>query len=417
MKRHSIIVLSAVLVLLSCAVQAQDLQMAKPEEVGLSTERLARITKTMQQHVDNKELAGVVMLLARKGKVAYYETLGMRDVEEGKAMEEDTLFRIYSMTKPITSAAVMMLYEEGLFQLNDPVSKFIPALGGLDVLVEDTDGDTGEVTYRLDPSEQDMTVQDLLRHTSGLHYGWGSGKIDEMLKKAGTRSEGTDLEGMVNKLATAPLKHQPGTRWEYSVSTDVLGRLVEVLSGMPFDQFLEERIFVPLGMLDTAFYLSSDKLDRLAATYVADDDKKLTVRPSRRSADTKPSQPSGGGGLLSSTTDYFTFCQMMLNGGELNGVRLLSRKTVELMSRDHLGDIPGMGDGSGFGLGFAVSLNPALKSTIDSEGSYAWGGAAHTSFWIDPKEEFIGVFMVHIFNPQMSYQEQFRILSYQSIAD
>ncbi len=407
------------LVLASFSVWGQGFPTVKPEEVGLSSERLERITVAMQQHIDDKELAGVVGLIARRGKIAYFETLGMRDREAARPMEEDTLFRIYSMTKPITSVAVMMLYEEGRFYLGDEVSKYIPALANLDVMMESTDPETGEKSFRLKPSEKDMTVQDLLRHTSGLTYGiFGSTKVDEMYKKAGI-ADGT-VEDMVEKLGILPLMHEPGTEWHYSVSTDVLGRLVEVLSGVSFDQFLQERIFKPLGMDDTAFYIPQEKVDRLAAMYHIDEEKKLQRGDEDEAADSKPTFLSGGGGLFSTTEDYLKFCQMMLNGGELNGVRILSRKTVELMTRDHMVGISTAVDdvdGQGFGLGFAVCLDPAQKSAVDSVGTYHWGGAAHTRFWIDPEEEFIGVFMVHIFNPQRDYQEQFRILSYQAIDD
>jgi CubicO group peptidase (beta-lactamase class C family) len=336
-------------------------------------------------------------------------------------MEKDTLFRIYSMTKPITSVAVMMLYEQGRFYLGDAVSKYIPALGDLDVLVVETDPETGEKSFLLKPSEKDMTVQDLLRHTSGLTYGiFGSTKVDEMYKKADILDGDGTIEDMVDKLGILPLMHEPGTEWHYSVSTDVLGRLVEVLSGVPFDQFLEERILKPLGMDDTAFYVPQEKADRLAAMYHINEEKELRVGDKNAADYSKPTFLSGGGGLFSTTEDYLKFCQMMLNGGELNGVRILSRKTVELMTRNHMVGISAEVDdaeGQGFGLGFAVCLDPAQKSAVDSVGTYHWGGAAHTRFWIDPEEEFIGVFMVQVFNPQMDYQEQFRILSYQAIDD
>jgi len=418
MKRYLQTVLSIALVTVSFSVFAQGLPTARPEEVGLSGERLDRITAAMQQHIDDKELAGIVGLIARRGKIAYFETLGMRDMEAGKKMDKDTIFRIYSMTKPITSVAVMMLYEKGRFYLDDEVSKYIPALGDLDVLVEATDPETGEKSFLLKPSEKDMTVQDLLRHTSGLTYGiFGSTKVDEMYKKAGVLDGNGTVEDMVEKLGILPLMHEPGTEWHYSVSTDVLGRLVEVLSGVPLDEFLEQRIFKPLGMNDTAFYVPKEKLDRLAAMYHIDEEKKLQRSDEDDVPDSKPTFLSGGGGLFSTTEDYLKFCQMMLNGGELNGVRILSRKTVELMTRDHMVGISTAvdgADGQGFGLGFAVCLDPALKSAVDSVGTYHWGGAAHTRFWIDPEEAF---FMVHIFNPQRDYQEQFRILSYQAIDD
>jgi len=410
-------------VLLTCAAWSAEISVVTPEEVGLSSDRLERLSTVMQQHVDEHRLAGVVALLARRGKIAYFETFGMQDVEADKRIEKDTIFRIYSMTKPITTVGAMILYEEGRFYVNDPVSKYLPELGGLDVGIEGTDPATGEPTFTLVPADREITIRDLMRHTSGMTYGlFGSTKVDKMYTKAGILTRDKTIEETVSKLGTMPLLYQPGTVWHYSAATDVLGRLVEVVSGVPLDEYFQTRILQPLDMKDTAFYVPKNKKDRLAAVYSPTDDG--TIQPAAEGVSrdylAPPTYFSGGGGLVSTARDYLRFCQMMLNGGELDGVRILSPKTVELMTTDHLGSINmrWQNAGYGFGLGFAVSKGPGHSGEIGSEGEYYWGGAAHTRFWIDPKEEFIGIFMTQL-KPYGShrYREQFRILSYQAIID
>jgi len=426
MKRLTRCFLPVLLVSVALSVCAQELPTTTPEQVGLSKQGIDQIDATLQQFVDEQRVAGVVVMIARRGKVAYFEPFGMRDIEAGKPMEKDTIFRIFSMTKPITSVAVMMLHEEGRFDLDDLVSKYIPQLGGLEVGVEGKDPDTGEMTFTTVPAERDMTVRDLLRHTAGLTYGFfARSKVDEMYLKAGVMGRAKTIEDMVEELGKLPLKHQPGSVWDYSVACDVLGRFVEVISGKPFDKFLEERIFKPLGMNDTAFYVPETKKDRFAAVYTLGKDRKIKPSTSRSSRDflTPPTFLSGGGGLVSTTADYYRFCQMLLNKGELNGVRLLKPETVALMTTDHLGDTPkapigvalGMTN-NGFGLGFRVT-KASGHARYGAEGTYSWGGAASTIFWIDPKNEMIGIFMVQISPSNYTCANKFAELAYEAVND
>ncbi|MCP5114368.1 MAG: beta-lactamase family protein [bacterium] len=409
------------LITLACAfvslAVANGLPTASPEEVGLSPERLERITKRMEADVAAGRIPGALAMVIRNGKVAYLETRGHADREAKQPMAADTIFRIYSMSKPITSVAVMMLYEEARLRITDPVSKYIPDLGGLKVYAGQVNG-----THVLEDSERDITVQDLLRHTSGLTYGFfAKSAVDKMYVDKKVLS-GNNLAEFVEKLGKIPLKHQPGSRWEYSVSTDVLGRLVEVISGQSFDEFLAERIFAPLKMVDTAFYVPPEKADRFAKLYSPNPRGGIWPADPKRSRSLfkKPTFFSGGGGLVSTAADYARFCQMMLNGGELDGVRLLSRKTVDLMRISHTRDIPGprARNGEGFGLGFAVAEDLTRSGLAGSVGEYRWGGAAGTRFWIDPKENFIGIYMVQILpHTGLQYGNTFKYLAYQAIAD
>jgi len=418
----------------SAPVWADGLPQAPPGNIGLSAERLARITKTIEADVAEGRIPGAVALIARDGKIGYFKAIGQANRETGQPMAPDTIFRIYSMSKPITSVALMMLYEEGLFRLKDPVSKYLPELKGLKVLVEKEDagdaeesseaaaGSNPDPAHQLVEAERDMTVQDLLRHTSGLTYGFfGDSIVDQRYKDAEVISLDQTIGDMVGKLSEIPLKHQPGTTWEYSVSVDVIGRLVEVLSGQRFDRYLQERIFEPLGMTDTAFIVPEEKRGRFAQLYSPKEDGGLKVTTSEtRYWFTKDHQFfSGGGGLTSTITDYLRFCQMMLNGGELDGVRLLSRKTVNLMTIDHLEGMEGRpSPGYGFGLGFAVAKDLSRTGVNGSVGEYNWGGAAGTRFWIDPEERMIGIYMVQILpHTNLHYGETFKVLAYQAIAD
>jgi CubicO group peptidase (beta-lactamase class C family) len=403
-----------------------------PEEVGLASNRLAHIRTVMNRHVAEKQIPGAAGLIARRGKIAYQEAFGMADVETGKPMRLDTIHRIYSMTKPITSVAVMMLYEEGKFQLNDPVGKYLPEFAKMQVAIDEKDPQTGKPTLKTAPAKRPITVRDLLRHTAGLTYGFFSDTlVDQEYRKARILSD-LNLAEFVTNLSKIPLLHEPGARWHYSVSVDVLGRLVEVLSGKTFDQFLQERIFAPLDMRDTGFYVPADKKDRFAKLYSPTKDGKIqpaVICATRQECVEKfpnavpsylepPTMPSGGGGLVSTAYDYLRFCQMLLNKGQYDGKRLLSRKTVQLMSSDNLGTIPGMGPGAGFGLGFAVSKAPGEAGMMGSAGEYNWGGAAGTRFWIDPQEELIGIFMIQILpHTGLEYGSEFRVLAYQAIAD
>jgi CubicO group peptidase (beta-lactamase class C family) len=403
----------------------KSLKMATPEEAGLVKERLDRIGKVMQQHIAANRVAGAIGLIARRGKIGYFESWGMMDKETNKPMRKDAIFRIYSMTKAVTGVAVMMLYEEGKFTLTDPVSKYLPELGGLKVAVDKKDPVTGKRIYYTVPSDRDMTILDLLRHTSGLDYQGPRDEKNELVHpKVGLMGSDFTIEEAIKRLGKAPLVHQPGSVWEYGLSTDVLGRLVEVASGTTLDKFFEERIFKPLAMVDTGFYVPQEKWERLATLYSPNEDKtiKRSTAPPQESYKKPTMLLFGGAGLVSTTMDYARFVQMLLNGGELDGARILSRKTVELMSADHLGDMPRSGSllptGIGFGLTFAVNLGPGKNGNIGSEGEYYWGGAAGTRFWIDPKEQMIGVFMIQILpHTGLTYGNQFRQLAYQAIAD
>ena len=408
-----------------------DLPAVAPEEVGLASSRLDRLRAVMNQYVAEKKIPGGIGLIARRGKVAYQEAFGMADIEAGKPMRLDTIHRIYSMSKPITSVAVMMLYEEGKFQLNDPVANYLPEFAKMQVGVEEKDPQTGQPVLKTVAAKRPITIRDLLRHTSGLTYGvFGDTLVDREYRKAKGVMDG-NLATFVTQLARLPLLYEPGTRWNYSLSVDVLGRLVEVLSGKSFDQFLQERIFAPLDMRDTGFYVPANKKDRLAKLYITTKEGKL--QPAAVCANWQdctdkfptaalsylepPAFQSGGGGLVSTAADYLRFCQMLLNQGQYNGKRLLSRKTIQLMSSDNLGKIPELSPGVGFGLGFAVNKAPGEAGMMGTPGEYNWGGAAGTKFWIDPKEELIGIFMIQILLNPVDYGSAFRVLTYQAIAD
>ena len=396
---------------------AADIPRAEPGDVGLSKQRLERITRAMEEDVERGYLAGAIGVVARRGKVAYWKTVGMADREAGKPMQDDAIFRIYSMTKPIVGVALMTLYEEGKFSLRDPVKEQIPELGGLKVLKGD----------KLVETDREMTVQDLMRHTSGMTYGlFGESRVDEMYMDADVLGGNRSVKHFVQKLSKLPLKHQPGSAWEYSVSVDVQGRLIEVLSGMDLDEFMRERVFKPLGMRDTSFRMTVAAKDRFVQLYQKTEDKKgIEPAPDSRSEryfDSDSRWFSGGGGLVSTTRDYLRFCQMLLNGGVLDGKRILSRKTVDLMRIDHIAEIPRASSisraGYGFGLNFAVHIDPAESGLNGSVGEYNWGGLAGTIFWIDPAEDMIGLYMIQALPPRFEdSRTQFKRLAYQAIVD
>lgn len=382
---------------------------ASPEGVGLSPERLERIGNVIQQSIDAGRLAGAVSLVARHGKIAYFKAFGMADREANKPMRTDNIFRICSMSKPITTAAVMMLYEEGRFTLNEPVSDFIPEFKNMKVLDPPFPQDKTSPPGALVDAKRPITIFHLLTHTSGLTYPWNP-RLGKAYREAGVGTgllqEEQSTADSIKKLASLPLLFQPGDAWEYSLSDDVLGYLVEKVSGMPFDRFLAERIFNPLGMKDSYFFLPEDKVARLAAAYTYYAEKGLQLLPSGKaiaegdfsySSDYPYRGPkvyfSGGGGLCSTAEDYYRFCQTMLNGGELNGRRILSRKSVELMSMNHT---QGKTDDFAYGLGFGVTSEPRFLTELGSVGSYYWGGFYYTSFMIDPKEDLVAVFMAQL---------------------
>jgi CubicO group peptidase (beta-lactamase class C family) len=398
MKRfaRSLAVLLALLVAAPAAF-ASSLPTAKPEQVGLSTERLERIGRTLRDDVERGRIAGAVVLVARKGQIAYLEAVGYRDKAAGTPMTPDAIFRIASMTKPIVTVAAMSLAEEGRLFLSDPVSKYLPALGKRQVGVEKTDPATGKTVVATAPAEREMTVQDLMRHTSGLTYGnRGTSQIHKMYPESSNWTS-LNLTGdeFIERLGKAVLLHQPGATWDYSLSTDVLGRIVEVVSGKPLGAFLEERIYRPLKMTDTTFLVPADKRGRVAQPLPAHPD---TGQPYTVPDPTVPRKFDCGGGCAVSTAgDYARFAQMLLNRGALDGVRVLSPKTVEYMTSDHLGSSVSRGNayiaGAGYtwGLGFAVRQDKGLAAVPGSAGDYFWPGAYATYFWVDPKEDLVAV--------------------------
>ncbi|MDY7105125.1 MAG: serine hydrolase domain-containing protein [Actinomycetota bacterium] len=400
----------------------------KPEEVGLSAERLGRIEPFFQrEYVDTGKLAGLVTLVARRGQVAHLAAFGQRDLEAGAAMETDTIFRIYSMTKPITSVALLSLYEEGRFQLDDPVSRFIPSWADLRVWSDGT-----PLKYTTEFPEREMQIRDLLTHTSGLTYGFmGRHPLDALYRRKKVEKDAAkDLGEMIETLADLPLLFSPGTQWSYSVATDVCGYLCEVISGQPFDRFLAERIFEPLGMVDTGFSVPADKVDRLAANYAwtAGDPLHLFDAPERSTYLAQPGFLSGGGGLVSTAHDYLRFALMLANRGELDGRRVLGRKTVEYMTRNHLpggGDLASMGqkvfsevsyEGIGFGLGVSVVLDPSAAGVVGSEGAHGWGGAASTNFSVDRSEELVTIILAQLMpSSQYPIRREMSSLAYQAL--
>ena len=410
---------------LAAGLAAQPAPAVKPESVGLSSERLDRISAAVQHTIEDKRIAGAVTLVARHGQVAWFKAQGMMDREAGKAMRPDAIFRICSMTKPITSVAVMMLYEEGRFLLEDPISKYLPEFKNPRVLVKPATGPSYTI-----PATREITIRDLLRHTSGLTYHWNP-DLGPLYRDANVGHgllpyDGT-IEENVKRLAGVPLLFNPGERWEYSLSVDVLGRLVEAVSEKPLDEFFRTRIFEPLGMKDTYFFVPRNKLDRLAAayTYYADKglnrfpDTPITEGANSYSADYPYNGPkklfSGGAGLNSTAADYLRFCQMMLDGGKVGNTRLLSRKSVELMTSDQLGRID---PERGFGLGFGVDGVKAPLPELGSPGQYDWGGFFYTAFSIDPKEQMIVIFMGQLHpTGDLTLDREVHALAYQAIMD
>jgi CubicO group peptidase (beta-lactamase class C family) len=417
--------------LLGCALCVptafpEELPRALPEAVGMSSTRLDRLSDKVRTYVDRGQLPGAITMVARHGKVVQFEPFGMMDAENGKEMRRDTLFRIFSMTKPVTGVAVMILFEEGRFLLTDPVAKYLPEFEELRVYVG---GPTDDI--ETEPARP-ITIEHLLTHTSGLAYDDPGPEVNEMYRNADLWTV-SNLQQFIEKLTRLPLLYQPGTRWHYGVSMDVLGRLVEVVSGQSYDRFLAERIFQPLGMVDTAFYVPAEKADRLAALYQATADGGFErVEGGRTDAALNPGRvPFGGSGLLSSARDYLRFAQMLANGGELDGVRILGRKTVDLMLSDHLGPRYGLeplagfepwlqsaASGVGFGYTGAVVTDPALSCLPGSVGQFFWGGWASTFFFVDREEQLVGMILAQLI-PSDAYplRADARILTYQALVD
>ena len=385
---------------------------AVPEDVGMSTSRLKRITPVMQGYVDNGKIPCALTMIAREGKLVHFEKSGMQDIVTAKPIGFDTIFRLYSMTKPITSVAVMMLYEEGHFQLSTPVSEFVPYFKDMKVYTKDGSA--------IVDAESEVTIKHLLTHTAGLIYDSDTDHhpIDQRYEEADLY--GGDLRSMIQKLGDIPLIHHPGTAWKYGMSTDVLGYLVQIVSGMPFETFLKTRIFDPLGMNDTGFSVRVKSANRYSKVYEFGEDGELKAIEKVHAA-TGPLSffHSGGGGLQSTAADYLRFCQMLLNDGELDGERLLGRKTAELIKMSHVPPdwLAPERTGTGFGLGSSVITDVADTHTLGSVGTCSWGGMASTTFWIDPVEELIGIFMTQLVGADSPFHAQFRILAYQALTD
>jgi CubicO group peptidase (beta-lactamase class C family) len=405
----------------------------RPEDLGLASERLARIDAHLKnRYLDPGKIAGALTLVSRHGEIAYLSPVGLADRERGKPMAEDTIFRIYSMSKPVTSVALMMLHEHGHFQLDDPVYKWIPTFRDLRVYKMGN-----HPAFLTAPCDRPMTIRDLLRHTSGLTYGFMErSNVDAAYRKLGIGALGRrfdgSLEEMTELLGTLPLEFSPGTALNYSVSTDVVGHLVELISGERLDDFLRRHIFEPLELFDTGFFVPPEKIDRFAACYERGGRKELRLQDDPQNSPylESPRLLSGGGGLVSTAADYLRFCRMLLGRGELDGARILGRKTLELMTCNHL---PGGGDltehalglfaetlytGVGFGLGFSVTQAPERGGCVGTEGEYAWGGAASTVFWVDPAEDLIVIFMTQFMPSQtFNFRGQLKSIVYGALID
>lgn len=379
---------------------------AEPESLGLSSEKLAAVKSQLNAFVEQGKLPGFVIAVARDGKVGYFEAFGSRDVERKKPMTPDTIFRMYSMTKPITGAAVMTLVDAGKISLDDPLSKYIPEFKDMKVLVEKGDG-----TTELVPAERPITLKHLMTHTSGLVYGlFDTGALGKIYNQKGINSDGAagiTLEEFAKRTAAAPLKCQPGSAWNYGVNMDILGRVVEVVSGKRYADYVQEKIFKPLGMKDAAFYVPAEKAERLAANYSPQNGKMRLLEDPAKSPFLKvPSQDSGGGGMVATAGDYLRFAQMLLNGGELDGVRVLSKKAVAEMTSNQLPAelgksplklFPGV-DFTGIGFGYcgAVPMKGAANTAFGDDGDYTWGGYASTDFWIDKKDNVVGLVLTQL---------------------
>ncbi len=432
--RRIVLALSLMLSIAVPAVRAQPLPSVAPDKVGLSAERLGRIGTVLNQEVEKGNIPGAVVLVARKGKVAFFESYGFLDKTAGTRMPKDAIFRAYSMTKPWVSVAAMTLIEEGRMQLVDPVSKYLPSFKGLQVSVKKTDAATGAVTWELVPAAKEPTIQDLLRHTSGLGYDFVTANVPvkEALVKAGLSAldpgfRDVTAADQVERLAKAPLAYQPGTAWEYSLATDLLGRVVEAVAGKRLSEVVEERVLGPLTMRDTGFWVPREKLARLAQPLPVDP---ATGKPNLVfDVSAPPRTDSGGAGGVTTAADYLRFAEMMRNGGRLGGVRIVSRSTVALMTSDHLGTrIPPVAlspsellmgvPGYTFGLGFMVRQGPGIAGVPGSTGEFMWAGALGTFFWVDPQEELVAVYMSQAGGPTRgAYRRLVKQLVYQAIAD
>ncbi len=402
----------------STEVNADALKMVKPESVGVSSVALNRINQFTRENIDSGKHVGFVSMVARHGKIVHFEASGKMGLDNDAPIRKDTLFRIYSMTKPVTTVAAMMLYEEGRFQLSDPISKYMPEFKDLQVFNENG----------MQPAQSEITVEQLMTHTAGFSYGFDNIHPVNKLYNSNALFAATDLTDFTQRLAKLPLRFEPGTRYYYSVATDVLGALVERVSGQTLDAFFQQRIFAPLGMTDTFFSVPAEKLDRLATNHVWDyaNNEIALVPPERRRSYKNVSLFSGGGGLVSTAMDYMRFCEMLRAGGSYNGARLLGPKTVQYMSMNQLSDqvrnegadeYPAMHlyPGQSFGLGFGVITNPGLSQVVSSKGEYSWGGAADTKFWIDPEEDLVAILMTQLLRAPWETRYQMKVATYQAL--
>lgn len=403
----------------------------KPEEVGFSSARLAAVNKLIYGYIKSRLIPGAIAVIAKDGKLVHFNVYGDMDLEQRKPMREETIFRLYSMTKPLTAVALLILYEQGYFQLSDPISRYIPAFMHLKV----QEGAT------LVPRKREITIHDLLLHSAGFSHVLHDTPIGELYRSASLLKlyGGDNLKGFIDKLAQIPLAFQPGGYWHYSLSYNILSYLVEFFSQMPFEEWIAKKVTAPLSMLDTSFYVPKHKASRLAVLYSHDDSQgaqnpegkgiALHRLPESEEALSPPAFISGGGGMLSTATDYLRFCQMLLNQGELEGNRILSRKTVELMTSQHLsGSLAQVGlharhemglAGIGYGLGVGIMLDPAQAQVLGSKGDYFWSGLANTSFFIDPQENVIGIFLTQVKSADRlySFQRDFRVAVYQALVN
>ncbi len=410
---------------LTTGVLGKDVPSAKPEREGMSSERLERVTALAERYVTGKRVPGMVTMVARNGKVLHFEATGQRGLNDPAPLTKDALFRIYSMSKPITAVALMMLYEEGKFQLSDPVHKYIPELKNL--VVYNPEGEPI-------PAKTAVTMHQLLTHTAGFSYGFNPRDPVDQQYQAAKIFEAKDLTEFATRVAALPLQFEPGTRWHYSVASDLVGLAVERISGITLDAYFKTRIFEPLGMEDTFFNVPADKRDRFLPNHGWNPETNamvdVTARTDANGNYVSGTLFSGGGGLVSSTMDYMRFAEMLRNGGSYNGVRLLSPKTIEYMTLNHLpaaiaasgsGESPTLGAlgsrGVGFGLGFSVVTDPAAAGTISSMGEYAWGGAAGTIFWIDPDEEIITIAMIQLMASPWPLRADMKTTTYQAITE
>jgi len=408
--------------LLTTRLHASDIDIVEPETVGFSTDRLAKVTEFVEREIADGNLVGTVTLIARHGEVVHFEAAGRYGLEDDRPMKTDALFRIFSMTKPITTVAAMILYEEGAFHLGDPVAKYLPELEAMQLLVD------GELV----PPQRQMTIEHLMTHTAGLTNGWHPEDPVERAYRDAALRQSQDLDAFIEKLATLPLRFEPGTRYHYSVATDVLGALVERLSGQTLEQFFQTRIFDPLGMHDTFFNMPDDKIPRMAGSHLWNAEQQaMGLMPAGLLPPTSGvTLFSGGGGLISTAHDYWRFCEMLRQGGSLDGVRILGPKTVQAMTMARL--TPEVRDngateypashlypGQSFGLGAGVITDPAQVGVISSKGEYSWGGIANTKFWIDPEEDLIVVFMTQVLGTPHSDRHRFdlKVATYQALKE